>query len=482
MAATSCSKWLDITPENMIIEDNLYKTGTGFQNSLNGIYGDLSKENLYGREMTYGFVDVLSQNYVLSSNAGIRPSYSYYNDVMTFKFKDKAEVKNAINGMWSSSYSVIANCNILLKRVETADPILFENGELERNLIKGEALGLRAMLHFDVLRLFGAAPIKGDSKQYTPYVTVSPYYGGQAPETVESIMKKVERDMLEARDLILQYDTSTVKSRDNLSYTSRFQRSQTATDPTFMLFRGYRINAVAINGLLARLYNYWGKHEEAKRYAEETINFVSNVSRKTKALRYTPSGLATDRKFIQDQIFAVADAFLQQNYLNYTLTASNNHLLLNKKMVLFEGSPTSHSADVRFLYLVDKNNKNGYAPLKNVRKDGSEAIISVTEDMIPMLKLSEMDFIMAEYYASVGDYANAELHINNVRKGRKNIGMSLGVKDMKTFKENLFIEVRKELFQEGQIFFYYKKYDELLTAKMSTDDFILPTPDSENIN
>lgn len=51
----SCNGWLDIQPENQASTDDLYSEGEGFRTQLNGVYIQLSEENLYGKELTWGF-------------------------------------------------------------------------------------------------------------------------------------------------------------------------------------------------------------------------------------------------------------------------------------------------------------------------------------------------------------------------------------------------------------------------------------------
>ena len=51
---------------------------------------------------------------------------------------------------------------------------------------------------------------------------------------------------------------------------------------------------------------------------------------------------------------------------------------------------------------------------------------------------------------------------------------------MESFKRELFKEVRKEFFSEGQTFFFYKKYNELLFDGMNESTFVIPKPLSEN--
>ena len=67
---TSCTDWLDITPENTVIEQDLFKEASGFQNALNGVYESMSANALYGTELTFGLVDVLGQVYALKGVNG----------------------------------------------------------------------------------------------------------------------------------------------------------------------------------------------------------------------------------------------------------------------------------------------------------------------------------------------------------------------------------------------------------------------------
>ena len=60
--------------------------------------------------------------------------------------------------------------------------------------------------------------------------------------------------------------------------------------------------------------------------------------------------------------------------------------------------------------------------------------------------------------------------------------MNLGITDMESFKKQLFMEVRKEDCNEGHTFYYFKKYNTLLTKKMIPENFIIPIPQSEKIN
>ena len=85
-----------------------------------------------------------------------------------------SDVKSIISSICSVGYNNIANCNNLIANVSEASPSVFAEDELEKNMIWGEALGLRALIHFDMLRMFAPSMLKDDGKAYIPYVDVYP--------------------------------------------------------------------------------------------------------------------------------------------------------------------------------------------------------------------------------------------------------------------------------------------------------------------
>lgn len=107
--------------------------------------------------------------------------------------------------MWSKGYNVIASCNNLIHNISEADAMLFDGVEMEKNMIWGEALALRALMHFELLRMFAPSMEVDDGKAYIPYVDEYPvitttYY------TNAEILKKIEADFKEARRLVAMCD------------------------------------------------------------------------------------------------------------------------------------------------------------------------------------------------------------------------------------------------------------------------------------
>ena len=124
----SCSDWLDVSPNNQVDGENLFNSGNGYRIALNGIYKQMSSQNLWGEELTWGMADVLGQQYT-KSNLG--STDSKYWQACQYKYTDKT-LEPVIQSIWSTAYNTIANCNELIKNIEGADPSIFQGKTLER--------------------------------------------------------------------------------------------------------------------------------------------------------------------------------------------------------------------------------------------------------------------------------------------------------------------------------------------------------------
>ena len=67
MSFVSCEKWLDLQQEGEITASQLYGKGEGYRTALNGLYQAMGRPDLYGRELSFGLVDCMSQQYDLSN-------------------------------------------------------------------------------------------------------------------------------------------------------------------------------------------------------------------------------------------------------------------------------------------------------------------------------------------------------------------------------------------------------------------------------
>ena len=475
---TSACGFLDIDTPGIVNNGKMFENGQGFIDAMDGVYASMADDGLYGKELSFGFIDEIAQLYFNDYGEG----ETTLTKSIDLKYRD-SDVRARIDAIWSGAYNVISSANSIIDNVSG-----HSYPELPR--IEGEALAVRALLHFDMLRLFAPAPAVADDKPYIPYLETFPYYGGQANESVENILTKVARDLTEAKELINTFDTLDKTRRAKLSSFSRFQLATGGTNAgAFYEYRGYRINIMAVTGLLARVYSYWGKYDKAFELANEAADFVYDETDKNKALTYTSGRqVNNDRKFSSDLMFCLSDINMTENYQTYSAVSSNDYLNLDGSVVQFEGTPEADAGDYRLTYLMERNARGkyvGYAPLKYIKLDNGDEAAKKVADMLPVIRLSEMHFIMAEAKANEGNFSEtdgANYYLNLVREGRNCKKMNLGITDMESFKKQLFMEVRKEDCNEGHTFYYFKKYNTLLTKKMLPENFIIPIPQSEKIN
>ena len=167
------------------------------------------------------------------------------------------------------------------------------------NIIQGEALALRAMLHFDMLRLFG--PVYSRN----PEATSIPYYTSEvlSPEPLlpaSEVMTKIIQDLQEARILL---NEDPVKTEGGLSSGNAGESSN------FLCYRALRLNYYAVTGLLARVCLYAGQRENAFNYSTEVIK-ASNNGIFPFVDRSLVNGTAQDpdRIFSPEVLFALSDS------------------------------------------------------------------------------------------------------------------------------------------------------------------------------
>ena len=205
---TGCNDWLDVSPKSQIEETDQFSRPSGFRDQLTGVYTLMSQSSLYGMNLGFGFAEVLSQNYDVDASSDWQPisEYDYTND----------KVKPTISKIWNTTYSCIANLNIMLGNLEKANKAMFQDNEY--SLCFGEGLGLRGFLHFELMRLFASSPAMNGNDKGVPYATE---YGKNIPvqKSVNETMDFIIADLLKASEY-LEHD-SLYASKSPYTHTQR---------------------------------------------------------------------------------------------------------------------------------------------------------------------------------------------------------------------------------------------------------------------
>ena len=476
---TSCNSWLDVNPQDIVDEEDLFKTGDGFRNVLNGVYKQMASSALYGQELSWGTLDILGQLYhVRAFGTG-----TAYQSMAAYKYGND-KVKTIIQEIWSKSFNSIANCNSILAVIDREDSTKFKGYNNEKMLIKGEALALRAFLHFDMLRLFAPNPNSRDAKAYIPYFKVYPsVYEPDRPS--KEILELAIKDLEEARTLVAPHDTIAWRMMLQTTYRIKYTTTNPAINQDlFFQNRGFRMNYLAICSLLARVYNYYGEYDPSyfdKAYdmANHVINF--NLTDGGTKLKFTPYYYVEDNKKMYDEvIFCLSNQKLVESY--EALTSDYKYpFYLKTASLLFDDN-----SDIRQECLTEVVGSYLICT-KNIPPAGQGGSYSYCQDMLPMIRLSELYYLQAECLCRKGNVEEAVEKMDVVRKARncqtgtKGV-MYQNIRDWNSFKTEMVKEAARDFMQEGQTFFYYKRFELLPKNGMSVESMTFPKPDNELIN
>lgn len=465
----SCSKWIDVKPADRLSGEMLFQDREGYLKALNGVYVEMANTSLYGQDMTAGVLDVLAHYYYLPSS--LHRFYYYTNFEYT-----QAEVKTTFDNTWKKAYQLIANCNVLIEECDKAPAGLLP--EPYFSIVKGEALALRAMLHLDMLRLFG--PLWTDENKSLPsipYVSksgfeVSPILPNS--EAVEHVLNDLEAA------LALLENTDPVR-------TEGVRNAANPAGPNDLYYRQYRLNYYAVKALIARTHLWKNDKQAAFSTASELLQEVQDPARNT--FPYVSQASAThaetpDRMFSPEVMFAV-----------YNINRVNMFNALFSAALVPDARLSFNSADVgktRVNELYDDANDYRLRIWQEVTSGTTTLLTNLKYQditnapgryMIPLIRLSEVLLIAAECSP---DLNTGTGYLNEVRTSRS--AFSLYPTDETALKAAITREFRKETIGEGQAFFYFKRNAMQVvpnsgaltgTQTMELNDYVIPLPDSE---
>lgn len=476
----SCSKWLDIQPESDVDKNILFSTEDGFKEALIGVYTRSAKSDLYGKEMTIGTAEVLVQNYSIASNDPLR-----YLQTKNFRYNDANFIARKDN-VWKGLYNGIANANLILGEIDKKQNLFIGHNY---PLIKGEALALRAYLHFDALRLFATAPIVRDQADAIPYVTT---YSNKSTKlsSVSQVLDSVIRDLEQAKEL-LKIDPIRQKSYV-IGYptsTDTLQNSELQDPSLFLQNRRHRLNYFAVCGLLARVNLYKGDQIKALAYAKEIIAAKKFPwTNRTDFLAVDAD--KKDRILYKELLFAWYIPAMSNTFNNEWFTEGNSGMYLDQEeaKIIYDVGGAGGS-DMRYTQWFGSTSVGSafISPLLKYRRNVfSESFSANLHYLVaPAIRLSEMYYIAAECTFG-NDPAQALAYLDEVRQNR-GIGQKLDMMSQADFRQVLIKEYRKEMYAEGQLFFVYKRLNQPIVGQqgavipVNQQVFTWPLPDDEII-
>lgn len=449
----SCSEWLDVKPKSEIKGDELFKTEQGFKDAMTGVYVLMTDAQLYGREMTFGLVEALGQQYEMD-----QATNNYY-DATQFRYEVE-RVMAKVDGIWSSAYNVVANINNILENLETNGSCVTPPVYAQ---LKAECLGLRAFIHFDLLRLFGWGNLKERPEMLNrlciPYTFQ--YTKEIIPQvTVGMALEYMEKDLTEAEKLI-SHDVAT----------SRF---------TF--------NYYALLATRMRIAMWKGDYAVARKYAENLLNYETDFTWVNRNVLETDYPENRDLTFSSEYLFGLSiEQYkdITDSNLEFKLVENqdNPQMFFHTAEIasqLFEVEENIGSGDYRYKWLYAQGgDRFAFLKLKQYEK-------SVYGNRVPLMKKAEVYYTLAECLNETGKDAERQAgvgYLNTVRS-RRNIPQALDVNMSKDeLREEIQKEWRKEMLLEGQMFYYYKRRGVSSIPRcnitMNDQTYVLPLPQTE---
>lgn len=464
-ATTSCEDFLNITPDGQSKRDELLSTQQGIEDAMYGVYSQLRSTTLYGQELHFQTLEVMAHNLYCDGNTSIEAlgNFDYAN----------TNVKSQFESIWTAMYKNISNVNSVLDA-----PLVAGAKEFPYTIYRGEALGLRAFMHFDLVRLFAEQYTLNPTADGIPYSTE---FSLKTPE-FESLAKNYEHilaDLLEAERLL-----------DN--------EEDYEGVGNYMFDRQIHFNKYAVWATLSRVYLTMGDKANAARYALKVID-GSKCTLREKTKEHDLAGVLSETECIfgiySKNFFAQVYAKLQQTTTRYSLNVRHDYLdrySKDKQGHDYREDDYFEMATVGSDKLVRLKKLTEYFELNNMVESRPEHLILG----INMIRLPEMYYIVAETMLEENP-AMALEYYNKVRVHRgleplentaidENTGELV---DRPLTLQHINDERFKEYIGEGQLFFNMKRlnepitsYDGAKTYEASKSVYVVPVPDIEKEN
>lgn len=393
----SCDEELATFPTSQVSADEAFKNEGDFSNAVRGMYRAMLTGSYYGGSLQ-GF-DVMTDNLLISEEG--RKSQQFRHDWAY-------DQNSGFGNYMAAAYTAIQDANFILLNIDVLD-----DGDFKNN-VKGEALAVRALAHFDVVRYFGKIPTQsGDAGTSLgmPYIVLPDVNDLPARITVSEYYANLINDLTLAAGLI---DTDNGK---------------------------FQMGKNAVNGILARVFLHTGNWQGAVDAANkvtvsvaERANYVGvwndsqddgvifklrndDVSNVTLGVPYSQTANGIKSEYVPDYAF----------YLQY----SDSDI---RKTAYFETS--------LFGGLLYNHVMKWYSSV-------STAALGVVDAKI--LRASEVMLTKAEALAEMGQDGLALDALDNVREKRYS-DFAPGIETGSFLKTAIALERRLELAFEGSRF------------------------------
>ena len=456
LIASSCNSLVDIKPRFNIPTAEALATATDLEAAVNGAYGSMQATGGLGVAMRL-VPELISDNVQINDQA-------YRNGQQLYFGAYQRNLFNTADNIWRDGYTAIERANNVISAIDNGFVKLIDNNYLRnRARLKAEALFIRGIMHFELVRLYGHQyGVRSDDPQSGVIIRNTPTADrvGLPRNTVTEVYRQVTSDLSQAIDsLPVDYDASIHPT----SYGGRVGGRATQDAAKGYLAKVYfQMATPATNDSALNLINevmgmtpgsptkYWNPSQDIIRSRDDNFFYKQG----NMAAAQTIFQIVNTFNPVTNELSSSSGSFLNA-YLSASLdpTEPTNapfpvYVASQEFVTRFGGSL---GGTQRQQLYIPKNPGAQYYIFKFLRRSGQPAAIN-----IPIIRGAEMLLTRAEIYAYKGqnDAALADLNAVRTSVGRQPAAINLSQDDL---IRAIAFERQMELAFEGDRFFDFKR-------------------------
>ena len=419
LGGTGCRKFLETHSENNVSVSELFTDYEGARTAIIGCYNKLKTSSYYVKDF-YVYPELTGGNikYAITKAQSSTNTYNFTNQTLP--------TYNDMYNFYTQAYSVIYSANNVLENVDNVT-----NGKPEDiRRIKADAYTIRAIAHFDLVRVFAQNYTYTTDASHPGIVIKIKNTDSIASFNVVSSVKKVYDQILSDLDTaVVLYDNS------NYIYPAGNAKTWLSAD--------------AAKALKARVCLYKGDYTQAFSLSSSLINsgkypLITNASYDA-----SWSGKSVSSESIFELAYGSGIGGGYGDYFNFTVPQSlyAQFAATNDLLVLYD------AADVRGHNFLFKD-----TTVTNTTYSFNRKYFGTADSVnnIKVIRASELYLIAAEA-AVKSDPANglttAATYLNAIRTRANPSASYFTATTQQAMIDEIFNERRRELCYEGHLFF-----------------------------
>lgn len=418
---TACGNdWLDREPSDGIGTENAIKSYSDAQTAYYGMYdglqGNSNLSSYYGARMIY-YGDVRADD-MQARTQGMRTSGCYE---MRYTADDAPN-------MWNVPYNVIRRANGIIDAIDNGKVTDATDAQIGK--IYAEAQVVRALVHFDLVRVYGL-----------------PYNMNEGASLGVPVMTELlGSDALPTRNTVAEVYAQVLKDL-NAAINSGFM----ATKAT----KGY-INVWAAKSILSRVYLTMDNNSEALTLAEDVIN---NAPYKLWAnTEYAEAWAKSSPAHTNEMIFEIinesSDDWTDRSGIAYLYNEDGYADAIATKAFsdMLGSDPKDVRNEILLPAMIDADLKKEFGDAKIfINKYPADNSGEMRLNNIPLVRLSEVYLTASEAAFKTGNKAKAAEYLNVIAQRANPEAKAISASDVTL--ERIITERRKELIGEGHRYF-----------------------------